>query len=80
MSLREIIVDAGQLIDYVVAVKWFDALTAYVNMLNVDFGVPAEKAEGVRFVKREENAAIYEIGSGSYHFVVDNCPLSISPP
>jgi alpha-L-rhamnosidase len=42
--------------------------------------VPAEKAEGVRFVKREENAAIYEIGSGSYHFVVDNCPLSISPP
>jgi len=42
--------------------------------------VPAEKAEGVRFVKREENAAIYEIGSGSYHFVVDNRPLSISPP
>ena len=41
---------------------------------------PAEKAEGVRFVKREENAAIYEIGSSSYHFVVDNCPLSISSP
>jgi alpha-L-rhamnosidase len=42
--------------------------------------LPAEKAEGVRFVKREETAAIYEIGSGSYHFVVDNLPLSISPP
>jgi alpha-L-rhamnosidase len=42
--------------------------------------LPAEKAEGVRFVKREETAAIYEIGSGSYHFVVDNRPLSISPP
>jgi len=41
---------------------------------------PAEKAEGVHFIKREEDAAIYEIGSGSYHFVVDNCPPSISPP
>jgi len=33
---------------------------------------PIEKVKGVHFITREENAAIYKIGSGTYHFTVDN--------
>jgi len=32
-------------------------------------GKRAEKAEGVKFIKFENGKAVYEIGSGSYHFV-----------
>jgi alpha-L-rhamnosidase len=32
-------------------------------------GKPADAAEGVKFVKMEEGAAIYELGSGCYRFV-----------
>ena len=31
-------------------------------------GKPAEKAEGVKFLRMENNAAVYAIGSGSYRF------------
>ena len=31
-------------------------------------GKPAEKAEGVRFLRSENGSAVYEVGSGTYHF------------
>lgn len=31
-------------------------------------GRPAETAEGVRFLRREEDAAVFEVGSGAYRF------------
>jgi alpha-L-rhamnosidase len=31
-------------------------------------GGPAAQAEGVRFLRSEGGAAVYEIGSGAYHF------------
>jgi alpha-L-rhamnosidase len=31
-------------------------------------GSPAKKAEGVRFLRMEKGNAVYEIGSGIYHF------------
>ena len=34
-------------------------------------GRPAEQADGVRFVKLDDGAAVFEIGSGSYSFAVD---------
>jgi alpha-L-rhamnosidase len=33
-------------------------------------GHPAEKAEGVRFLKKEKDFFVYEAGSGDYHFEV----------
>jgi alpha-L-rhamnosidase len=33
-------------------------------------GVPAGQAQGVREIGREDEAAVYEVESGSYHFVV----------
>jgi alpha-L-rhamnosidase len=35
-------------------------------------GKQASKTEGVKFVKIEDGRAVYEIGSGSYHFVAKN--------
>jgi alpha-L-rhamnosidase len=34
-------------------------------------GAPAETATGVKFLRRDEGYAIYEVGSGSYTFVTD---------
>jgi alpha-L-rhamnosidase len=31
-------------------------------------GKPADKAEGVKFLRMENNAAVYAVGSGSYQF------------
>jgi alpha-L-rhamnosidase len=31
-------------------------------------GKPAAKADGVKFLRMENNAAVYEVGSGTYHF------------
>jgi alpha-L-rhamnosidase len=31
-------------------------------------GKPASKAKGVKFLRMEANAAVYEAGSGTYHF------------
>ena len=31
-------------------------------------GKPAEKADGVKFLRMENGAAVYEIGSGCYRF------------
>ena len=31
-------------------------------------GKPANKAEGVKFLRKENDAAVYEVGSGYYHF------------
>ena len=31
-------------------------------------GIPAGRAEGVRFVRQEDHKAIYEVGSGTYNF------------
>ncbi len=36
-------------------------------------GKPASHAEGVKFLRMETDAAVYEVGSGSYDFT---CPLS----
>jgi alpha-L-rhamnosidase len=35
-------------------------------------GKPAARAEGVKFIRMENDAAVYEVGSGSYEFT---CPL-----
>ena len=32
--------------------------------------IPAAEAAGVRFLRREGGAAVYEVGSGSYRFTV----------
>jgi len=40
--------------------------------------LPIEEAPGIHFITRQESTAIYKIGSGSYHFVIDNKPLSVS--
>jgi alpha-L-rhamnosidase len=32
---------------------------------------PADQAEGVRFLRHENGAAVYEVGAGSYHFAVE---------
>jgi alpha-L-rhamnosidase len=34
--------------------------------------VPVEKAPGVHLLERQENTAVYKIGSGTYHFIVKN--------
>ncbi|MFN3650733.1 MAG: family 78 glycoside hydrolase catalytic domain [Armatimonadota bacterium] len=48
--------------------------TVYVpaaeNHRVIEGGRPAETAEGVRFLRREGEAMVYEIGSGSYRFQV----------
>jgi alpha-L-rhamnosidase len=31
-------------------------------------GKPATKADGVKFLRMENGAAVYEVGSGTYHF------------
>ena len=31
-------------------------------------GKPADKAEGVKFLRMENNAVVYAVGSGNYHF------------
>lgn len=33
-------------------------------------GIPADKAQGVKFLRKEASAAVYEVGSGSYVFTV----------
>ena len=30
---------------------------------------PAEQAEGIRFLRMEHGAAVFEVGSGQYHFI-----------
>jgi alpha-L-rhamnosidase len=35
-------------------------------------GKPAEKAEGVKFMRMENGAAVYEVGSGCYRFCSEN--------
>jgi hypothetical protein len=32
---------------------------------------PAATAPGVRFLRREDRAAVFAVGSGIYHFVVN---------
>ena len=34
----------------------------------LESGHAAEQAKGVKFVKREGDAAVYELGSGEYRF------------
>jgi alpha-L-rhamnosidase len=41
-------------------------------------GKQASKTEGVKFVKIEDGRAIYEIGSGSYHFVAKNEKINVN--
>jgi alpha-L-rhamnosidase len=44
----------------------------YVPAINGDgvteSGKPAAKAAGVKFLRMENGAAVYEVGSGSYRF------------
>jgi alpha-L-rhamnosidase len=39
-------------------------------------GKPAAEAEGVKFVKMDAGAGVYELGSGSYEFVSKNAPVA----
>ncbi|MBL7745756.1 MAG: family 78 glycoside hydrolase catalytic domain, partial [Chitinophagaceae bacterium] len=39
-----------------------------IGTMITDSGKPIDKLEGVKFVKQEADAAVYEIGSGSYSF------------
>ena len=34
----------------------------------IESGKPADKADGVKFLRMEKRAAVYEVGSGTYHF------------
>ena len=34
----------------------------------MESGVPASRAEGVTFLRRDATAAVYEVGSGTYRF------------
>jgi alpha-L-rhamnosidase len=47
--------------------------TVYVPAKSVESvtegGAPASRAAGVRFVKMESGAAVFSVGSGTYHFV-----------
>jgi len=56
--------------------------TVYVPALNADEvsegGKPAREAEGVTFIKYEEDSAVYRVGSGRYSFVSRWSPES--PP
>jgi alpha-L-rhamnosidase len=46
--------------------------TVYVPAKDADgvteSGKPAAKAAGVKFLRMENRAAVYEVGSGTYHF------------
>jgi len=46
--------------------------TVYIPVKNSSFvkesGRPAEKSEGVRFLRMEDDIALYEVGSGTYSF------------
>jgi alpha-L-rhamnosidase len=48
--------------------------TVFVPAKNQDAvtesGTPASTAEGVRFLRMEDGAAVYQVGSGTYRFVV----------
>jgi alpha-L-rhamnosidase len=41
-------------------------------------GKPANQAEAVKFVKMENGAAVYELGSGTFNFVSKNAPVANS--
>jgi len=46
--------------------------TVFVPAINTssvtESGKPADKADGVKFLRMEKNAAVYEVGSGTYQF------------
>jgi alpha-L-rhamnosidase len=50
--------------------------TVYVPAVDqagiTESGKPAAQAEGVKFLRMEKGAAVYEVGSGSYVFRVEN--------
>ncbi|HET7896942.1 MAG TPA: alpha-L-rhamnosidase C-terminal domain-containing protein, partial [Flavisolibacter sp.] len=54
------------------AVVYFPATSAGGIMEN---GQPAIKAEGVRFLKMEKGAAVFEVGSGRYSFTIPSSAL-----
>ncbi len=41
-------------------------------------GRNASKVEGVKFIKLEDGRAVYEIGSGSYHFISRDCNIGFN--
>jgi alpha-L-rhamnosidase len=50
----------------------FVYIPAQRGQLITESDIPVEKVPQVRFIKRQENTAVYEIGSGTYHFIVNN--------
>lgn len=62
----------GEKITMDVSVPANTAATVYVPAKDAadvaESGKPAGKAEGVKFLRMEENAAVYAIGSGNYQF------------
>ena len=42
-------------------------------------GMPAAKADGVRFIKAEDGAAVYNLGAGQYKFVAKRAPQPARP-
>ena len=45
-------------------------LPAHAGARIKESGAPIERVAGVRFVERRENEAVYQVGSGTYQFVV----------
>jgi alpha-L-rhamnosidase len=62
----------GDTFDWQVSVPANTSATIYVPAKNADTvsegGKPAATAEGVKFVRTEGDRAVFEIGSGNYHF------------
>ena len=49
--------------------------TVYVPTIDpagvTESGIPAGQAEGVEFIRAENGAAVYQVGSGHYSFAAD---------
>lgn len=63
----------GNALSMVVSIPANTTATVYVPAKDIgsvmESGEPAEKAEGLRFVKMEGDSAVFEAGSGTYWFV-----------
>jgi alpha-L-rhamnosidase len=67
---------AGDTFDWQVRVPPNTTATLHVPARDAagvtESGQPADRAEGVRFLKMENGAAVYEVGSGTYRFRTNN--------
>jgi alpha-L-rhamnosidase len=67
---------AGDTFDWQVRVPPNTTATLHVPARDAagvtESGQPADRAEGVRFLKMENGAAVYEVASGTYRFRTNN--------